>query len=141
MTRSVRAKFYVSSLTPADGATAADVLLHPVCRGVENSMWAQYTPGGSIQMRIKNPLAAESFVVGQEYEVLFTPTAKPAPGDGHPFVHAEDKYGAIVCETCGLQVGYTAKGVETYPHLKGHDSQEKIAEGLARHDEFYAKVE
>lgn len=135
--KSVVAKFFVSNVVPSEGNAAAQVTLGAVCRGVENAMWAQYTPGGTISMSIKNDLATEQFVVGQEYRVLFTPVDKPAPGDGHPFVYAEDKYGAIVCETCGMNMGHTSEQAERYPHLAQYATEEYYQDARKRHDEIY----
>ena len=109
---SVRAKFYVSNLKNPEGATAAEVQLHAVCRGVENAMWAQATPAGSIQMHVKNDPAFEQFEQGAEYEVTFRKVAKPTPGDGHPIIEAVTMHGQIVCETCGAHLGITEDAVK-----------------------------
>lgn len=134
---SVRAKFYVSNLENPEGAAAAQVQLHAVCRGVENAMWAQATPAGSITMHVKNDPAFEQFEKGAEYEVTFRKVAKPALGDGHSIVPAVNMHGGIVCEVCGAQLGFTDEAVEAQPHLKAYATSELRAEAEARHDEAY----
>jgi hypothetical protein len=134
----VRAKFYVSKVDAPEGSTAAQVHLGAVCRGVENAMWAQYTPAGSIQMSIKNDLATEQFQPGEEYEVTFRRVAKPALGDGHSIVEAVNMHGQIVCEVCGHALGYTEEQVEKQPHLVPYATEEYRAEMAEHHDEVYA---
>lgn len=73
----VSSKWYVTSVE------GQQVNLNPVCRGVENREWASATPGGSMTMFITNPAALEQFTRGEEYEVVFTHSPKPLPGDGH----------------------------------------------------------
>jgi hypothetical protein len=97
----VRAKFYVSSETPADGATAAVVEMNAVCRGVENAIWASATPAGQIRMTVKNDRAYQQFIQGEEYEVIFRHVPKPKQGDGHEPQPVLNRGGWYVCETCG----------------------------------------
>lgn len=133
----VRAKFFVSSTTPAAGATAAVVTLGAVCRGVENAMWSQATPSGQITMTVKNDPAFEQFEQGEEYEVTFRKVAKPEPGDGHQIVEAVNMHGGIVCEFCGAQLGYTEEAVEKQPYLAKYSTPEARAEAEARHRETF----
>jgi hypothetical protein len=135
----VRAKFYVSKLVNPEGATAAEVGLNAVCRGVENALWSQATPAGSIQMYVKNDPAFEQFEQGAEYEVTFRKVSKPMPGDGHEIIEAVNMHGGIVCETCGIQLGYTSEAVEKQSYLKQYVTEEKLAEMRANHDEMFAK--
>lgn len=135
---SVRAKFFVSKVDQPEGATAAQVHLGAVCRGIENSMWAQFTPAGSIQMSIKNDLATEQFQQGDEYEVTFRKVTKPQPGDGHPIVRAVTPKGEVVCETCGLNLGFTEESVKTYgEHMRQYMTSEHEAQKVAHHEEVY----
>lgn len=135
---SVKAKFYVSNLVNPEGATAAQVGLNAVCRGVENALWAQATPAGSIQMHVKNDPAFEQFEMGEEYEVTFRKVARPKPGDGHPIIEAVNMHGGIVCETCGVQLGFTEEAVEKSPYLAQSNTEEKRAEMRRNHDETFA---
>lgn len=98
----VKAKFFVSKLTRTEGSSTADqVVLGAVCRGVENALWSQYTPAGTITLGILNEAATAQFVEGEEYEVTFTRVERPVPGDGHEPVPVRTKHGNWVCETCG----------------------------------------
>ena len=137
---SVRAKFYVSSLKNPEGATAAEVQLNAVCRGVENAMWAQATPAGSIQMHVKNDPAFEQFEQGAEYEVTFRKVAKPQPNDGHTIVPAVNMHGTIVCEFCGMTLGWTDETVKQQSYLVQYNTEEKKAEYLALHEEAFGKL-
>lgn len=135
----VKAKFYVDELVNPEGATAAKVGLNAVCRGVENSLWAQATPCGSITMYVKNDPAFEQFEMGAEYEVTFRKVPKPMPGDGHPIIEAVNMHGGIVCETCGIQLGFTEEAVEKQSYLAAYNTEEKRAEMRANHDEMFGK--
>lgn len=134
---SVRAKFFVTNVTPAAGATAAVVQMGAVCRGVENAMWASATPSASLSMTVKNDLATAQFEQGAEYEVTFRKVAKPAPGDGHSIVEAVNMHGGVVCETCGLQLGYTQEAAEKQAWLKEYATPEYRADTVRRHAELY----
>lgn len=99
---SVVAKFYVSKVDRVEGSsTATQVQLGAVCRGIENAIWSQATPSGSITMGILNEAATEYFEAGAEYLVTFHRVTKPAPHDGHPLAIVTTKNGAMLCETCG----------------------------------------
>ena len=137
----IRAKFYVGKLDNPDGATAAQVGLNAVCRGVENSLWAQATPCGSITMSVKNDAAFEQFEMGAEYEVTFRKVAKPALGDGHPAVEAITMHGQVVCETCGHSLGYTEESAAKYGHLAQYTTPEYRAEMRVHHDEVYGPAQ
>jgi len=102
---SVIGKFYVTDVNTYPGATASDVRLGAVCRGVENALWSAATPSGSIQMNILNDAATAQFEKGAEYLVTFTKVAKPEPHDGHTVQPVTAKHGALVCATCGLYLG------------------------------------
>lgn len=134
---SVRAKFYVSKVETFENSTASQIYLNAVCRGVENAMWAQATPAGSIQMSVKNDLATEQFVQGEEYEVTFRRVAKPAPGDGHSIIEAVNSYGGIICETCGAQLGFTDEAIERQPYLANSNTPEIRAEARERHQQTF----
>lgn len=134
----IRAKFYVGKVDQPEGCTAAQVHLGAVCRGIENSMWAQYTPAGSLQMSIKNDLATEQFKVGDEWELLLRKVAKPMQGDGHPIIRAVTPKGEVVCETCGHSLAWTEEAVKTYgDHMRQYMTPEYEAEKAAAHEEFY----
>lgn len=99
---SVKAKFFVQSVQRTEGSSTADrVTLGAVCRGVENALWSQYTPSGTITMGVLNEAATAQFVEGEEYEVTFTRVKRPQRGDGHEVVETRDKHGNWLCETCG----------------------------------------
>lgn len=138
---SVKAKFYVTKLDNPEGATAAQVGLMAVCRGIENSMWAQATPAGSISMHVLNTPAFEQFEMNAEYEVTFTKVAKPQAGDGHQIKPATKRDGAIVCETCGGQLGFSEEAVERSPYLAQYNTPEMRAEAERRHQETFGKKE
>ena len=137
----VKAKFYVTNVEAPEGATAAKVSLSAVCRGVENSLWAQATPCGTITMHVKNDAAFEQFEKYAEYEVLFRKVAKPTPGDGHDPIPAANMHGQVVCEFCGMALGWTDEAVEKQPTLAPYNTDEKRADLRRTHDEaFGAKV-
>lgn len=136
----IRAKFYVSTLVNSEGATAAQVQLHAVCRGIENAMWAQATPSGTISMNVKNDAAFEQFEQGAEYEVTFRKVARPTPGDGHEIVQATTMHGAIVCETCGAHLGITEDAVKK-GWGGGTVEPGLIEQNVKAHDELYARSE
>src|SRR4051794_40135924 len=94
----VRAKFFCNGVQNPEGASSAQVTLGAVCRGVENALWAQATPAGSITMNVKNTPAFEQFEYGAEYEVTFRKVEKPQPNDGHAIEPATTLQGAEVCE-------------------------------------------
>lgn len=125
----VVAKFFCSKVTPTpDGSsTAQQVVLGAVCRGVENALWSQYTPSGSITMGVLNEAATAQFEEGAEYRVTFERVAKPMPNDGHPLVVVQDKHGALLCETCGLH--------PTWP-----DGYKQGAPDFSQHDVLYGEV-
>lgn len=124
---SVVSKFFVKKVIPSpeDSSRAAQVELGAVCRGIENALWSQYTPGGNISLVVLNESATAYFEEGAEYLVTFTRVAKPAPGDGHPLVIVQDKHGAFLCETCGL--------FPTWP-----DGFKQGAPDFSQHDTLYA---
>jgi len=139
---SVRAKFFVTRLVNPEGATAAEVGLTPVCRGVENALWSQATPSGSITMHVKNNPAFEQFEQGAEYEVTFRKVEKPMPGDGHQVKPVTNMHGWDVCEICGAHLGASHALVEreTWRAGYGPDS-EAYKKALVMHEETYAKAE
>lgn len=99
---SVQAKFYVSKITRTEGSSTADqVVLGAVCRGVENALWSQYTPAGTITMGVLNEAATAQFEEGEEYLVTFTHVPHPKPGDGHEPKPVRMKSGCWCCEQCG----------------------------------------
>lgn len=128
----VEAKFYVQNVERFEGSTASRVTLGAVCRGIENREWASATPGGSIQMTIRNDAAVDQFEAGKEYLVTFTKVSAPARGDGHR-VQPVRANGSLLCGTCGtyarLQDGVAAN---LYPEQ--HPDEDYTWEG---HEEFY----
>jgi hypothetical protein len=97
----VVAKFFVQDVQTFEGATASNVTLGAVCRGVENASWSAATPSGSISMSILNDAATGQFVKGQEYYVTFERAVKPEPHDGHTLDPVTDKWGNHICKFCG----------------------------------------
>ena len=68
--KTVVARFYVSQIAQfAYAKDARQVTLNVVTQGEENKVWAAATPTGQIQMTIRNPLAADLFEIGAEYEI------------------------------------------------------------------------
>ena len=135
----VRAKFVCYKAENPEGAAAAQVQLGAVCRGIENAMWAQATPSGSIQMNVKNDPAFEQFEKGAEYEVIFRKVAKPTANDGHEIIPAVDMHGRQICEFCGLTLGYTDEAVERQSYLAQYNTEEKRAEYRAQHEQAFGK--
>jgi hypothetical protein len=134
----VRAKFYVSDLQNPEGATAAQVSLNAVCRGVENAIWSQATPSGSITMYVKNDPAFEQFEKGAEYEVTFRKVPKPTPGDGHQIKPTPNMHGWVVCETCGQNLCVTAEqSAQAGVSQVYAEGGEKHLQNIALHDEVY----
>ncbi len=76
---SVRAKFYVNSLTKQKMWNGTDgigtvVKMSPVMDGSdENKQFYKYSPSGSIELGTVNENAAAQFEIGKEYYVDFTP--------------------------------------------------------------------
>jgi hypothetical protein len=68
----VRAKFVVDSMSKTRYGYG-QVKLSPVTSGSEeNKQFWQYTPSGSMELNINNPVALEKFEVGKEYYIDFT---------------------------------------------------------------------
>ena len=40
--------------------------------GDDNATWSKYTPSGSIELQVTNPVAYDAFVLGESYFVDFT---------------------------------------------------------------------
>lgn len=61
----MRAKFYVSAVAdnaPQGGKVVSKSVTMFAVGGIDNKKWAEYTPGGSLQMTIDNPaLIGEKF--------------------------------------------------------------------------------
>lgn len=133
----VRAKFFCNKAESPEGSPTATVALGAVCRGVENAIWSQATPSGSIQMTVLNTPAFEQFEYGAEYEVTFRKVPKPLPNDGHTVVPAANMHGTLVCEFCGMTLGYTEEAVERAPYYAQFNTEEKRAEYLRHHEEAY----
>lgn len=75
----VRAKFWVSVIESVWEGKATRVNLIAVYSGSpENDKFFEATPAGSIEMTIKNEVAAQLFEQGKEYYVDFTPVVEPA---------------------------------------------------------------
>jgi len=76
-------KFYVSNIArnaphdlPAANVTMAPVISHCDEDGKfleENANWSAWTPSGSIQLTITNPLAIDELQVGKSYLIGFQP--------------------------------------------------------------------
>lgn len=131
---SVVARFFVSNVVPpAEGTSqGTQVSFGAVCRGAANSQWASATPGGSIQMTIRNDLASQQFERGKEYEVTFREVTPPKQGDGHS-VQAHKQYGTWTCGVCGL-----------YPQGQTYGSGAPVEDPAtldwSNHDQHFAQV-
>jgi hypothetical protein len=82
MPRTVRAKFMVEAKTQrcsgkgSDGKPIlmTDIELRPVMADTpENKAFWQWTPSGKIVLGCTNPEAADTFAIGSEYFIDFTP--------------------------------------------------------------------
>lgn len=75
MSKTVRAKMFVTSKTTYQGSTGTGVKLQPVYGDAspENKAFFEATPSGEITMHIKNQVAADAFELGKAYYVDFTP--------------------------------------------------------------------
>lgn len=124
----IKAKFFVSGTTAPEGSTAGKVNLSAVCRGIENSLWSQATPCGSIEMHIKNDAAFEPFQPGDEYEVTFRKVEKPKPGDGHQPQPVKNQHGWYVCETCGSYLGSKVDDVDDEKIAAHHEMYDRVDE-------------
>ncbi len=86
---SIRAKFKCTSAqrSVTEGQASSQVRLEAVMDGSpENKQFFEYTPGGSVDLAILNPDAAEQFKEGREYFVDFSeaPAASPAADEAAP---------------------------------------------------------
>lgn len=133
----VCAKFFCSKVTPAELGGASQVQLGAVCRGVENAIWSQATPAGSIQMSVLNDPAFEQFEEGEEYWVTFTKAPKPQPGDGHEIRPVENKQNWMVCEVCGHTLGPSQTWMDKNPYRKDVVGPGPTEEAKASHAEIY----
>lgn len=68
----VRAKFKVHSKEELAGGMTTITLFPVTGDSEENHTFWQYTPSGEIKLNCLNQLAADQFVVGQEYYIDFT---------------------------------------------------------------------
>jgi hypothetical protein len=130
---SVRAKFYVNSITPTVGdnptAPARVLSFGAVCRGASNREWSSATPSGSLTMTVRNDAAIAQFEVGKEYYLTFEPAEpKPVAGDGHEAQPGMTGWGVLACEACGMGGSWVADGTNKYVW---DDAAQ------ARHDEAY----
>lgn len=106
---SVRAKFYVRSVTAMAGGNAdtGSVELQPVSRGAANAVWSSASPSGSISLTTTNPNAWRWYRdrLGSEVYVDFTdPPEGSLDPSAHAFVEAgipEGNYGHDLCSSCG----------------------------------------
>jgi hypothetical protein len=108
-TMSVRAKFYIRSVTAIAGGDTdtGSVELQPVSRGAANAAWSSATPSGLITLTTTNPNAWRWYRdrLGREVYVDFT---DPPEGALDPAAHAfvasgipEGNYGHTLCQSCG----------------------------------------
>lgn len=68
----VRAKFKVQSVLETQ--EGSNITLGAVIGGsTENDSFFRWTPSGTINLGVVNPLAAEQFTIGKEVYVDFTP--------------------------------------------------------------------
>lgn len=61
MSKTIKAKFNVSSITKHGNGGGATVILNAAIDGDENKEWSQFTPSGEIKMVITNPDAEFEF--------------------------------------------------------------------------------
>ena len=72
MSRSIRAKFKVGSVTDY-GSNNQGIQMSPVVSGSEeNKSFSIYTPSGKIELHVTNPSVLDFFKAGQEVYVDFT---------------------------------------------------------------------
>jgi len=77
MEKVMRAKMQVQAVYPAYGETEI-VKMYPVCGqfdsegNSEDNTYARYTPSGSIELQINNPVLAGKIQAGQKFYVDFT---------------------------------------------------------------------
>lgn len=79
----VRAKMYVSKTERhAYDPSATKITMQVVSRGDENKAWAAATPTGTLELSIKNPIAAAALAdqLGQEFYVDITPVGEADDG-------------------------------------------------------------
>lgn len=119
----VRAKFFVESVTKYENQAGAFVVLSPVGYGKseENKAFWEATPAGRVEMSISNPGAAAQFAEGQEFYLDFTPVTAQlmdvekcaACGNDHvnvPPIDSTADGGTFQCPDSGKLVGYTNNG-------------------------------
>lgn len=66
----VTARFKVNRKTEMDWAT--EVEMTPDYAQGKNAEWAAATPAGMIRLTVANDVAAEQFIEGKGYEIVFT---------------------------------------------------------------------
>lgn len=71
----VKARFKVQSIL--DLGEQKNVKLTPITSGKGNESFSKYTPCGSIEMTITNPVAFNQFVVGKTYDIDFNEYVEP----------------------------------------------------------------
>lgn len=83
----VSARFKVSRITPNnvksfddDGNPLeyeqAEVEMTPDYADGKNKEWSRWTPAGVFRLQIKEPLASESFELGQSVEIVISPVTE-----------------------------------------------------------------
>lgn len=74
MSKSVRCKFKVDSVEPAEGEAVATVRMSAVTTGsAENEAFWKYTPSGQLVFSTINLAAAEQLKPGAEFYIDITP--------------------------------------------------------------------
>lgn len=80
--RSVRCKFYVTSVAQSASAPSPEAATGPVTQeqitlapvyGDENKPWSKYTPCGQVSLTVTNPEVIGQFKPGELYFVDLTP--------------------------------------------------------------------
>lgn len=137
----VRAKFFVQNVSPSfedqPEAVSRQITMGAVCRGAANREWASATPGGSVQMTVRNEVASAYFERGKEYYLTFEEAEPaPVPGDGHQAEPGPTAWGALACERCGMAGSWVKHPTEAgqFHGVWDEDAQ-------ARHDQAYGKPE
>lgn len=108
---SVRARFYINSVTLNAGDTAV-ANLGAVSRGKENSEWSQYSPSGSLQITLtrKASGARQFFLdhIGREVYLDITLADDP------------------VCTQCGKEIQRNQAGTGIHSGADGYVSDEFV---------------
>lgn len=97
---SVTARFFIRQLTRSSfNPDARQIELSAVSRGPENRTWAKYTPSGTIEMNVLNPVASAWFeqMMTEGKDLVIDISARPP-----------------ICDRCHEEVPDSAQGHTSY---------------------------